>query len=86
METKDFDVIFLDLEMPEINGYEMIEILKNELGVSAPIIAYSVHISEVHVARKLGFDGFLGKPLRRTEFPGQLQRILNGEKVWEPGG
>ena len=82
-ELNQADVIFLDLEMPDINGYEMLEILRNELQVSVPIIAYSVHTAEINVARELGFDGFLGKPLRREHFPTHLKRILAGQGVWE---
>jgi len=48
-----------------------------------PIIAYTVHVSEIDVVRQHGFDGFLGKPLDSARFPQQLARILNREPVWE---
>jgi two-component system cell cycle response regulator DivK len=76
------DVVFLDLEMPGLDGYSVKDLLKSQLG-DAPIIAYTVHISEINVVRNLGFDGFLGKPLDQSRFPEQLARILNGEQVWE---
>ena len=76
------DVVFLDLEMPGLDGYSVKDILKSHLG-DTPIIAYTVHISEINVVRNLGFDGFLGKPLDQSRFPEQLARILNGEQVWE---
>jgi CheY-like chemotaxis protein len=82
-ELSQVDVIFLDLEMPKIDGYEMFRILKDELHLACPIIAYSVNTSEISTARDMGFDGFLGKPLRMNRFPGQVERILNGEPVWE---
>jgi two-component system cell cycle response regulator DivK len=78
------DVIFLDLEMPGIDGYEMLQILKNDLDVSAPVVAYTVHLSEAVAARRMGFDSFLGKPLDGSRFSDQLRRILDGETVWEP--
>jgi two-component system, cell cycle response regulator DivK len=78
----DVDVIFLDLEMPSLGGYELKDILKSYF-VNVPIIAYTVHISEMNVVRELGFDGFLGKPLDDKKFPDQLARILRGESVWE---
>jgi two-component system, cell cycle response regulator DivK len=78
-----FDVIFLDLEMPKLDGYKVLQLLRDELNVTAPVIAYSVHTSEVSTVRELGFDGFLGKPLNRMQFADQLQRILDGERVWE---
>jgi two-component system, cell cycle response regulator DivK len=76
------DVVFLDLEMPGLDGYSVKDLLKSQLG-DTPIVAYTVHISEINVVRDLGFDGFLGKPLDHSRFPEQLARILNGEQVWE---
>lgn len=81
---EDVEVIFLDLEFPHANGFDIIKYLRTSPHlVDVPIVAYSVHISEIDRARREGFDSFLGKPLRSTEFPGQLQRILNREAVWE---
>jgi CheY-like chemotaxis protein len=82
-DLDQFDVIFLDLEMPGLDGYNLLKFLKEEMRLSAPIIAHSVHSNEMLEARKMGFDGFLGKPIQKTRFPGQLQRILNREPMWE---
>jgi CheY-like chemotaxis protein len=80
----DVEVVFLDLEFPNANGFDIIKDLRTSPNLAAvPIVAYSVHISEIERARREGFDSFLGKPLRSTEFPQQLQRILNHEAVWE---
>ncbi|MGQ9907654.1 MAG: response regulator [Candidatus Flexifilum sp.] len=76
------DVVFLDLEMPAISGYELLGQLRAALG-AVPIIACTVHISEINVTRELGFDGFLGKPLDHDRFPTQLANILSGQPVWE---
>jgi two-component system cell cycle response regulator DivK len=82
-ELPRVDVIFTDLEMPKLNGYQLLSILRQQFGKSVPIIAYTVHLSQMDTARKLGFDGFLGKPLDADRFPGLIQRILNGKPVWE---
>ena len=76
------DVVFLDLEMPGLDGYKVKDLLRQHLG-GTPIIAYTVHVSEINVVQQMGFDGFLGKPLDNAKFPDQLARILNGEAVWE---
>ena len=76
------DAVFLDLEMPVLNGYDVLRILKDDWDVQAPIVAYTVHTSEVETARREGFDGFLGKPLVPDRFADQLRRILAGEAVW----
>lgn len=76
------DAVFVDLDMPKISGFEMLDHLRQGLP-NVPILAYTVHISEIDVVRQMGFDGFLGKPIDHDRFPGLLQRILNGQAVWE---
>jgi len=77
-------VIFLDLEMPGVDGYQILDKLKaNTQFRSVPIVAYTVHVSEINAAYERGFDGFLGKPLDADKFPDQLAQILKGEGVWE---
>lgn len=76
------NVVFVDLDMPKISGFEMLNHLRQGLP-NVPIIAYTVHLSEIDVARKMGFDGFLGKPIDHDRFPALLRRILNRQPVWE---
>jgi len=47
------DVIFLDLEMPGMNGYEVLDLLREdeELG-NVPVVAYTTHISHMNNARR----------------------------------
>lgn len=80
----DIRVVFLDLEMPTMDGFQLLKQLKADSRFRAvPIVAYTVHVSEIQVAHQHGFDGFLGKPLDSDKFPNQLARILQGEPVWE---
>lgn len=77
------DVVFLDLEMPDVDGYAILEMFKSNPDFQGiPIVAYTVHVSEMNNARLSGFDSFIGKPLNSERFPGQLARILRGESVW----
>ena len=76
------DVVFLDLEMPGVDGFDVKDMVRAHFG-EVPIIAYTVHISEINVAKQSGFDGFLGKPLNKARFPDQVARILRGEAVWD---
>ena len=83
-EMTGVDVVFLDLEMPGANGYDILEWLKLDVRFqTVPIVAYTVHVSEIGVAHRQGFHSFLGKPLDADKFPEQLERILNGQPVWE---
>jgi two-component system, cell cycle response regulator DivK len=77
------DVVFLDLEMPEVDGYRVHELLKADPRFqTVPIVVYTVHVSEIQAARKSGFHSFLSKPLNPDRFPDQLNKILRDEPVW----
>jgi len=78
------DAVFVDLELPGEPSYDQLlaTLKSNPRLEQVPIIAYSVHVSEIDRTRNWGFDGFLGKPLNASDFPEYWQRILNGESVW----
>ena len=81
------DMVLLDLQMPGEDGYWMIKRFRGHaLLRTTPIIAVSAQVMPDEVARaeSSGFDGFLGKPLNFDRFPSQIQRLLAGERVWEP--
>ena len=78
------DVIFLDLEMPIINGYAVLRVIQEiPTFKDVPVVAYTTHTSHMNSAAAAGFHSFLGKPLDSTRFSNQLLRILENEPVWE---
>lgn len=77
------DIVFLDLELPGATGIDLLPSLREVPTLAGvPIVAYTVHTSEIDLARRAGFDGFLGKPLDALNFRDQISRLLNGEAVW----
>src|ERR1051326_5345293 len=51
-KLEKIDVVFCDLEMPRMNGYQLLAMLREQLDPSTTIIACTVHISEIDVTRK----------------------------------
>jgi two-component system cell cycle response regulator DivK len=85
-QTEPFDLILLDLRLPQDDGYEVLRQIRAEpFFNTARVVAVTGYVTpdEIRKARQAGFDGFLGKPLLPGRFPSQLKRILNGEPVWE---
>lgn len=82
-QLERIDLVLLDLEMPKRDGYEIIETLKQHLNPDVPIVACTVHTAEINRTRKLGFSGFIAKPLDMDRFSEQVRRILSGEPIWE---
>lgn len=63
-----YDAVLMDLQMPELDGYEATKILRNE-GYKKPIIALSAHAMKEVKERCLanGFDGYISKPVEKIE-------------------
>lgn len=81
------DLILLDLQLPGEDGYQIYKRLRADSAFSrTAIVAVTAQVmpDDVERADKAGFDGFLGKPLNFDRFPSQIQRLLSGERVWDP--
>ncbi len=82
----EVNLILMDIRLPYEDGYEALRKLRaSEALREIPVVAVTAYASEEQMrrSRTAGFDGFLGKPLDPDRFPAQINRILNGEPVWE---
>jgi CheY-like chemotaxis protein len=67
-QEDNYDLILTDLEMPEMNGYELTaEVRRLEAGTGKSTTILAITASDLGLseakARELGFDGFMLKPL-----------------------
>jgi chemosensory pili system protein ChpA (sensor histidine kinase/response regulator) len=70
------DVILLDVEMPRMDGYELVKHLRNDARLNAiPVIMITSRTGEKHRLRaaELGIEHYLGKPYREHELIAQIQ-------------
>jgi CheY-like chemotaxis protein len=65
MKEKEYDIILMDLQMPEMNGFEATEYIRNTLKSSIPIIALTADVTTVDVAKckAAGMNDYMSKPL-----------------------
>jgi two-component system, cell cycle response regulator DivK len=80
------DLILMDIRLPYDDGFGALKKIRLSTHLkNIPVIAVTAEASQEQIekARAAGFDGFLGKPLDPDKFPDQIQRILNGDSVWE---
>ena len=72
-----YDVIILDIMMPEMDGYEVVSKLRKE-GVLTPVLMLTAKDSTADKVKGLnyGADDYLVKPFERTELVARLEAIV----------
>lgn len=83
--TKPYDVVFMDLRMPEMSGLEAAKQLMEKLaGQTAPhIVAMTASVFEEdrEACREAGMKEFVGKPMDTAQIDLVLRRIANERGV-----
>jgi CheY-like chemotaxis protein len=71
--------ILLDLSMPEMDGWEMLKAIRNDVTwADVPVIALTAHVMTGDRERVLqaGFNGYISKPFRINSFLEEIQSCL----------
>ncbi len=65
LESEVFDIVLMDLQMPEMNGFEATGYIRNVLNSQIPIIALTADVTTVDLAKckAVGMDDYIAKPL-----------------------
>lgn len=77
------DLIILDIDMPEIDGYEMLDMIrtKDELK-EVPVLFLTSNNDKEHVVKaiKAGANDYIVKPIDEKVFMEKVHKLLNEEK------
>ena len=65
LKNNQYDIVLMDIEMPEMNGYEATEAIRNDLKNNIPIIAMTAHAmsGEKEKCIQLGMNDYISKPI-----------------------
>ncbi|MFP4289496.1 MAG: PAS domain S-box protein [Bacteroidales bacterium] len=77
------DLIFMDIRMPGMNGYEATQIIKNDAQTShIPVVALTASTmhSELDKINNI-FDGYLRKPIQKKSLVNEMTRFLKFSKT-----
>jgi len=80
VDTNEYDLILMDIQMPEMNGLEASRCIREKLGDKCPvIIALTAEALEGDKERfiGLGFNGYLSKPLQAVNLGQLLKTTLS---------
>jgi len=75
IENKSYDLILLDIMLPEIDGYELLEFIK-PLGTPVIFITAKGTLNDKIKGLKLGADDYLVKPFQIGELLARVEAVL----------
>ena len=77
-QEKKLDLILMDLQMPEMNGYEATRIIKNE-DPSIPVIAQTAYAmsDDRKKALEAGCDDYLAKPIKSQALMNIVEKYIH---------
>ncbi len=76
VESKHYDLVFMDLQMPVMDGYQAMRKIRSNKAIRQPkiiVISANVQPQDVSESFSAGANGFLSKPIDRNA----LNRVLN---------
>jgi nitrogen fixation negative regulator NifL len=87
LESQPVDLIFMDIQMPEMDGLETAEHIRRRYpeGDGPRIVALTANVQESdrEACRRVGMEGFLAKPIRKQ----QLADVIQAHAMRaQPGG
>ncbi|WP_207102229.1 response regulator transcription factor [Paracoccus shandongensis] len=74
------DLVLLDVMLPDMSGYEIVELLRADPGLSGVRILLMTARGSVVERRRglaLGADGFIAKPFELAELRAEMSRLLS---------
>jgi CheY-like chemotaxis protein/HPt (histidine-containing phosphotransfer) domain-containing protein len=85
LEQDDFDVLLLDIHMPELDGFQVVAAQRQReqgTGRHLPVIALTARSADGERERCLqaGMDDYLAKPVRATELFAAIDRVTERRK------
>jgi len=79
MATEKYDIILMDLQMPEMNGFEATEYIRKQLNLSIPIIALTADVTTVDLAKckAVGMNDYIAKPVDEKLLYSKIISLVN---------
>ena len=79
IEAKRFDIVFMDCQMPELDGFEATRQIRKLSIIQPRIVALTASTSVVERQRceDAGMDSFLSKPFTKKELSGSIEEYFS---------
>jgi len=74
-----YDVILMDLQMPEMNGFEATDYIRNVMKLDVPIIALTADVTTVDLAKckSVGMNDYVAKPVNEKLLYSKILNLIS---------
>lgn len=81
LKTETYDIILMDLQMPEMNGFDTTKYIRNKLKSDIPIIALTADVTTVDLekCKASGMDDYIAKPIDERLLYNKIMHQLKKE-------
>lgn len=82
LASKAYDLVLMDIQMPEMDGYQAIRAIRTDLKSAVPVIALTAHsmVAEREKCLSLGMNDYLSKPFKKEALLAKIEFWLNHSK------
>ena len=83
LKLKSYDIVLMDLQMPEMNGFEAAEYIRNKMKSKVPIIALTADVTTVDLAKcnAVGMNDYISKPVDERLLHSKIVSLLRSQVV-----
>jgi PAS domain S-box-containing protein len=78
LSEKTFDIILMDLQMPEMNGFEATKYIRNIMKLTLPIIALTADVTtaDLEKCRAVGMNDYVAKPVNEKLLHSKILELV----------
>lgn len=88
LKQLEYDLVLMDIQMPELDGYQTTKIIRNELKMDIPIIAMTAHsiVGEKEKCLNAGMNDFISKPFDQKDLNKKINALIDHQKKTSNNG
>lgn len=84
-EENDYDLLFLDVQMPEKDGYQLTREIRQKEGDKKHSILIAITanalVGDKEKCLEAGMDGYISKPIKGADLEAMLEKYLAHQKI-----
>jgi len=86
LQKKSYDIILMDLHMPEMNGFETTEYIRRKMNSQVPIIALTADVTTADLTKctAVGMNDYISKPLDEKLLYNKIIELLKDPETNDP--